>query len=271
MASTSSTAPLARAGPPGLSDRRNQGGKCARRPLPTAPVGGQTHEPGRDAFLLAICQRAGPLVRPVQRLGTGPCGVCGCKYRPTGLWLQTQGLQGAGGAHTLPPRTRRFRAALRQHRPSHRARWHHRVLRGLAVSRVRAAWARPVARAHRYPLAQRPGQHGQGSVRRGHGIGPIQLPLPGWPLRARPVRGRGAGHRVAPAGRGLRKLAFQSDLSPKTGAVAPNGLAYITDENGQVWKGRDEEWRCRLRPEMSRPAQNNRASIEMTGTQERGN
>lgn len=41
-----------------------------------------------------------------------------------------------------------------------------------------------------------------------------------------------------------RKLLFPSDLSLRTVAVAPNDTAYITDENGQVWMGRDDEWRC---------------------------
>lgn len=45
-------------------------------------------------------------------------------------------------------------------------------------------------------------------------------------------------------GEAWRKLAFPSDLALRTVAVAPNGTAYVTDENGRVWKGRDDEWRC---------------------------
>ena len=41
-----------------------------------------------------------------------------------------------------------------------------------------------------------------------------------------------------------RKLPFPSDFSLRTVALAPNGTAYVTDENGRVWKGRDDEWRC---------------------------
>lgn len=41
-----------------------------------------------------------------------------------------------------------------------------------------------------------------------------------------------------------RQLAFPASLTLKTVAVAPNGMAYITDQDGRVWKGRDDDWRC---------------------------
>lgn len=41
-----------------------------------------------------------------------------------------------------------------------------------------------------------------------------------------------------------RKLAFPSTLDLKTVAVAPDGTAYVTDERGHVWQGRDDIWHC---------------------------
>lgn len=41
-----------------------------------------------------------------------------------------------------------------------------------------------------------------------------------------------------------KQLPFPSTLDLKTVAVAPDGTAYVTDERGHVWQGRDDSWRC---------------------------
>lgn len=56
------------------------------------------------------------------------------------------------------------------------------------------------------------------------------------------VGSRGTVWRLA--GEQWRRLAFPSELALKTVAVAPDGTAYVSDERGFIWQGRDDDWRC---------------------------